>query len=100
MDWQDKLIDLIEEEIVLATGIKNKEHHSGDCRMNEILRFVEEEIRQAQEEMLERIKLEKMENKEYGDDDYEDGYEEGKEDGYNKAVDDLETLKKSIKKGA
>ena len=38
--WYDKLTDLIEEEIVLSTGITAKEHFSGDCRMNDIVELV------------------------------------------------------------
>ena len=39
-DWYDKLLDLIEEEIVLATGVKGEEHFSGDCRINDIMELV------------------------------------------------------------
>jgi hypothetical protein len=46
--WQIKLIDLIEEEIVLATGVKPKKHHSGKCKMNEILDFVERQLNEIQ----------------------------------------------------
>jgi hypothetical protein len=38
--WYDKLTDLIEEEMVLSTGVKAKEHFSGDCRMNDIVELV------------------------------------------------------------
>src|SRR4030042_1160802 len=47
-NWENKLTDLIEEEIELATGIKVKEHFSGDCRINEILQLVREEIEEAE----------------------------------------------------
>lgn len=52
-DWE--LVDLIEEEIELATGIKSKTHHSGDCRMNDILAFVEKEKEKARKDERERI---------------------------------------------
>ena len=43
--FYDKLIDLIEEEIVLSSGVKSKEHHSGKCRMNDILSLVAKQLK-------------------------------------------------------
>jgi hypothetical protein len=37
MNWQDKLIDLVEKEVYLSTGVKSKTHFSGNCKMNDIL---------------------------------------------------------------
>ena len=45
--WRDKIIDLIEREIFLSTGKRSKEHWSGECKMNDILRLVENEIEKA-----------------------------------------------------
>jgi len=42
-DWRDTLIDLIEQEVELAGG--GTTHKSGDCRMNDIIHFVEELIK-------------------------------------------------------
>src|SRR3990167_5315366 len=42
MAWEEKLTDLILEEVYLATGNKSKEHFSGDCNVNEILQFVKQ----------------------------------------------------------
>ena len=44
-NFEDKLIDLIEEEIVLATGDKSKEHFSDKCNMNDILDLVRKKIK-------------------------------------------------------
>jgi hypothetical protein len=49
-NYQDKLVELIEEETYLATGVKTKEHWSGDCNMNKILKLVEQEIERAKKE--------------------------------------------------
>ncbi len=38
-NWEDKLIDLVEEEIELASG-KSKQHFSKKCKMNNILELV------------------------------------------------------------
>jgi hypothetical protein len=54
-NYQDKLVELIEEETYLATGVKTKEHWSGDCNMNKILKLVEQEIEKARQEERERI---------------------------------------------
>ncbi len=49
----DKIIDLIEEEIKLASG-NSKEHFSGECKMNEIIECIQKlaksEYKQGQEE--------------------------------------------------
>ena len=48
--WQIQLADLIEKEIVCATGIKSKTHFSGKCYMNDILIFVEKLLKTAKKE--------------------------------------------------
>ena len=40
--WEEKLTDLVLDEIYLATGSKSKKHFSGDCNVNEILQFVKQ----------------------------------------------------------
>ena len=51
-NWEDKLIDLVEKEIELASGVKSKEHFSGDCRMNDILELVRKTRQEAIQEVL------------------------------------------------
>lgn len=48
--WKEKLLDLIDEEIELASGklIDELHHSGGDCRMNDILAFVEKLIKNAE----------------------------------------------------
>ena len=75
-NWQDKLIDLIEEEIVLATGDKSKKHFSGKCNMNEILDLVGKEIEQEKQK----------------------SFKDGKLNGYLDAMSEIKNRKKQFKK--
>ena len=59
-NWEDKLIDLVEKEIELASGVKSKEHFSGECKMNDILELVRKTRQTAKLEVL--GKLEKRES--------------------------------------
>ncbi len=64
LDWEDKLFDLVEKEIELASGIKSKEHFSGDCKMNDILDLVRKTRQQAVREVLEEVEeMEEIFNK-------------------------------------
>lgn len=53
--FYDKLFNLIEEEIVLATGNKSKEHFSGDCRINDIMELVKKQIKGERQRIIEEI---------------------------------------------
>jgi len=54
LDFWDELVDLIEEEIELASGVKSKEHHSGKCVMNDIISLVAKELK-AQETTIDKL---------------------------------------------
>ena len=60
-NWENKLVDLIEEEIELASGVKSKKHFSGDCKMNDILELVRKTRQDAQREALEKVIKPKLE---------------------------------------
>jgi hypothetical protein len=38
--FYNELLDLIEEENYLATGVKSKKHFSGDCNINKIFELI------------------------------------------------------------
>ena len=54
-NWENKLIDLIEEEIELASGVKSKEHFSQDCRMNDCLDLVRKTLANQRQELKKKI---------------------------------------------
>lgn len=59
--WEDKLVDLIEKEIELASGKKSKEHFSGSCVMNNILELVQRKITESIQEGYNRGRLKCLE---------------------------------------
>lgn len=54
--YQKDILEMIEEEIELATGVKSEIHHSGDCRMNDIMWKIQEQIRTYEEKLIVDIK--------------------------------------------
>ena len=53
--WEEKLTDIVEEEIYFATGDKSDGHFSRDCKMNEIIELVKQEKDKAKKDTAREI---------------------------------------------
>ncbi len=47
---------MIEEEIELATGDKSKKHFSGNCKMNDIIKLIRQQIEKSEKETVDLCK--------------------------------------------